>query len=304
MQVHNALTIDVEDYFQVSAFERHVRREDWERLPRRVEANVERVLALLAERRITATFFVLGWIAERHPSLVRRLSEQGHEVASHGYGHKRVTDSTPDEFRADVARTKRMLEDLTGQPVTGYRAPSYSMSSATPWAHGILQEEGYRYSSSLYPISHDHYGDPLAPRFPFAPLGPEASLVEIPIATIQLGVRRLPAGGGGYFRLFPYVLSRWAIRRLNHIDQSPAVFYFHPWEIDPDQPRVSGLPPRSRFRHYLNLDKCFARLSRLTEDFAWSRMDDVFAEAIFGHSPDRATQARTSAALLPKASVA
>ena len=283
MQRRNALTIDVEDYFQVSAFERHVSREDWERLPRRVEDNVECILDLLAERRIAATFFVLGWIAERHPSLVRRCCDAGHEIASHGYGHRRVADQTADEFRSDVARTKRMLEDLTGQRVLGYRAPSYSINVATPWAHRILHEEGYRYSSSLYPISHDHYGDPSAPRFPFAPLGAESPLLEIPIATIEIGGRRLPAGGGGYFRLFPYLLSRWAIRRLNDVDQASAVFYFHPWEIDPAQPRVPGLPLRSRFRHYLNLDRCFTRLSRLTGDFAWSRMDDVFAGRIFDH---------------------
>lgn len=273
----NAMTVDVEDYFQVSAFEPFVRRDDWERLPRRVERNTARILDLFGAAGVRATFFTLGWVAERHPQLIRRMVAEGHEVASHGFQHTRVTQQGPEDFRADVRRTKALLEDIAGVPVTGYRAASYSIGRDNLWALEVLREEGYRYSSSIYPINHDLYGMPEAPRFAFRVNG--SDFVEVPVTTLRLGARNLPCGGGGYFRLLPYRLSRWAMRRVNQDDGQPCVFYFHPWEIDPDQPRQPGLNARTRFRHYLNLRRMEARLERLLADFAWQRMDETFTPA-------------------------
>jgi polysaccharide deacetylase family protein (PEP-CTERM system associated) len=269
----NALTIDVEDYFQVSAFAPHIARDDWERLPCRVERNVAAILELLAEGRTQATFFCLGWIAERYPALVRRLAEEGHEVASHGFAHQRASDQTPEEFYADIARAKALLEDVTGSPVRGYRAPSFSVGERNPWAFGCIARAGYRYSSSVYPIRHDHYGVPDAPRFAHEV---EPGLMELPIATVRVLNANLPAGGGGYFRLLPYAVSRWALRRINAVDRRPAMFYFHPWELDPAQPRVDGIGAKARFRHYLNLERMRPRLARLLCDFQWDRVDRVF----------------------------
>lgn len=271
----NAMSVDVEDYFQVSAFEGHIRREDWERLPRRVEGNVDRILALFDAYRIKATFFTLGWIAERHPMMVRRIVDSGHELASHGFAHVRVTELDEDQFRADVTRAKGLLEDIGGREVLGYRAPSYSIGADNLWALRVLEETGHRYSSSIYPIRHDLYGMPEAPRFCFRPQVCDR-LLEVPVTTVAYGERKFPCGGGGYFRLFPYAYSRWALRRVNRRDRQSAVFYFHPWEIDPAQPTQRNLGLKTRVRHYLNLGRMEPRLHRLAGDFLWSRMDRVF----------------------------
>ena len=276
MQIVNALTVDVEDYFQVSAFELCVERRDWEAIPCRIERNMDRILQMFADRDVKATFFTLGWIAERYPQLVRRMVAEGHEVASHGYEHTRVTNQDHEAFRSDVARTKRLLEDLSGEEVKGYRAASYSIGADNLWALDVLHQEGYRYSSSIYPIRHDLYGMPEAPRFAFRPQ-PDG-ILEIPVTTVELGGRKLPCGGGGYFRLLPYTVSRWAMRRVNRRDGQACLFYFHPWEIDPDQPRQRGITFKTRVRHYLNLGRTEARLMRLLEDFRWDRMDRVFLD--------------------------
>lgn len=276
--LRNALTIDVEDYFQVSAFAPHIARADWPRLECRIEANIERILLLLERRRIHATFFTLGWIAERYPAMLRRVAQAGHEVASHGYAHLRASEQSRQQFAADVRHSKTILEQLTGRTVLGYRAPSFSIGAANLWAFDVLQEAGYRYSSSIYPIRHDHYGMPESPRFAWRPRGPQGVL-ELPISTVRLRGRNLPAGGGGYFRLLPYPLSRWLLRRINSLDGQAGIFYFHPWELDPGQPRPPGLGARTRFRHYLNLGRMEARLARLTRDFAWDRMDRIFLES-------------------------
>lgn len=272
-RIVNALTIDVEDYFQVSAFEHHVPREQWESMPCRVERNVECILELLRARGAKATFFTLAWIARRYPAMVRRVVDAGHEVASHGSEHARASEQTPDEFRRDIAQAKLVLEDVTGKRVRGYRAPSFSIGPKNPWAHECIAQAGYVYSSSVYPIRHDHYGAPTWPRFPYE-VAP--GLLEVPVATVRLMNRNLPAGGGGYFRLLPYRLSRWSLARINRVDARPAMFYFHPWELDPGQPRVSHAGARAKFRHYLNLDRTERRLDRLLRDFRWDRADRVF----------------------------
>jgi len=269
------MTVDVEDYFQVSAFEPHIAREHWERLPCRVERNMDRILVLFDEHNVQATFFVLGWMAERYPRMVRDISDAGHEVASHGYQHVRVVNQTPGAFRADVRRTKALLEDTTGQAVRGYRAASYSIGRNNLWALDELLEAGHEYSSSIYPIHHDLYGMPEAPRFAFRHRS-EGGILEVPVTTVMVGQRKLPCGGGGYFRLFPYTLSRWALQQVNQHDGESAVFYFHPWEIDPGQPRQTGIGLKTRVRHYLNLSRTEARLARLLSDFCWGRMDKIF----------------------------
>lgn len=274
-RIRNAMTIDVEDYFQVSAFAPHIDRASWPDRECRVEANIERILAILAAGQVKATFFTLGWIAERYPSMVRRIVAGGHELASHGYGHLRASDQSRAEFNDDITRSKALLEDIGGQQVLGYRAPSFSIGSANLWALDALKDAGYRYSSSIYPIKHDHYGMPDAPRFAFHPNGPDG-LLEVPITTVQMMGRNLPAGGGGYFRLLPYALSRWMMRRVNDDDGQPAIFYFHPWEIDPGQPRPEGVGAKSRFRHYVNLGRMEGRIAALTRDFAWDRMDRIY----------------------------
>lgn len=273
--IRNAMTIDVEDYFQVSAFAPVISRDSWPERECRVERNVGRILDILAGADVRATFFTLGWIAERYPALVRRIVDGGHELASHGYGHLRASDQSRAEFWEDITRSKKILEDIGGQAVLGYRAPSFSIGHANLWALDALHEAGYRYSSSIYPIRHDHYGMPDAPRFAFYPNGPEG-LLEIPITTVEVMQRKLPAGGGGYFRLLPYALSRWMMERVNQVDQQSAIFYFHPWEIDPGQPRPPGAGIKTRFRHYVNLERMEGRISQLTRDFKWDRMDRIF----------------------------
>lgn len=273
----NAMTVDVEDYYQVEAFSHQVSLSDWPNYEGRVERNVERLLRLLADHDVHGTFFTLGWIAERYPELIKRIVDAGHELASHGYDHTRVDQQSPDEFRLDTRKTKQILEDLGGVEVRGYRAASFSVSDKTPWAFKILADEGYRYSSSIYPIRHDLYGMPSAPRFAHAP-DENSSIIEVPITTVSLLNRKLPCGGGGYFRLYPYAFSRWAMRRVNGKDHQPCVFYLHPWEIDPGQPRMPNLSAKTRIRHYLNLRHMEDRLHRLLSDFAWDRMDRIFLE--------------------------
>lgn len=284
----NAMTIDVEDYFQVSAFAPFIPRGDWDARECRVERNVDRILGLLADRGIHATFFTLGWVAQRYPALVRRIVEQGHEIASHGYGHERASDLSPEAFRADVAQAKALLEDLSGYEVLGYRAPSFSIGKGNLWAFDVLRDCGYRYSSSVYPIRHDHYGMPDAPRFAF-PV--REGLLEVPVTTLRLRGRNYPSSGGGYFRLLPYALSRWLIAQVNQQDQQSAVFYFHPWEIDPDQPRIEGIDLKTRFRHYVNIQRTEARIAQLLQDFDWGRMDEIF----LGQAQGRRVAAAASA---------
>ncbi len=269
----NALSIDVEDYFQVSAMAPYIAREQWDSIPCRVERNLDVILGLLAESGNKATFFTLGWIAERHPAIVRRIADEGHELASHGYGHLRATDQSPASFLEDIRSAKHILEDLCGRPVVGYRAPSFSVGKTNPWAFDCILEAGYLYSSSVYPVKHDHYGMPDAPRFPYES---RPGLTEIPVTTSRVFNSNLPAGGGGYFRLLPYAMSRWLISRVNRVDRRPAIFYFHPWEVDPDQPRVTEADAKSRFRHYINLHKTVPRLRRLLSDFRWDSVDRVF----------------------------
>ncbi|MBK9574214.1 MAG: DUF3473 domain-containing protein [Rhodoferax sp.] len=271
--ITNALTIDVEDYFQVSAFASHIARDEWDSKECRVERNVGRILEMLDHAQVKATFFTLGWIAERYPQLIRRIVQEGHELASHGYGHERASDQNWDSFFTDVNLAKILLEDLTGVEVRGYRAPSFSIGKDNQWAFDCLLKAGYRYSSSIYPIAHDHYGMPDAPRFAYEV---RPGLLEIPVTTLRLLGRNFPSSGGGYFRLLPYALSRWMLNRVNQGDGQAAIFYFHPWEIDVDQPRVEGIGAKTRFRHYVNIDRVEGRLKRLLDDFQWGRMDQVF----------------------------
>ena len=276
----NALTIDVEDYFQVSAMAPYIQRSAWDSCECRVERNVNRILELLDTRGIKATFFTLGWIAERYPGLVRQLVAQGHELASHGYGHERASDLSEEAFVQDIQRAKALLEDIGGIEVLGYRAPSFSIGAANLWAFDCLAGAGYKYSSSIYPIQHDHYGMPDAPRFAFQV---RSELLEIPVTTVRLLNRNLPSSGGGYFRLFPYAVSRWLLQRVNQADQKSGIFYFHPWEIDPGQPVVAGIDSKTRFRHYVNLGRMERKLCRLLDDFRWGRMDEVFLRPALVH---------------------
>jgi polysaccharide deacetylase family protein (PEP-CTERM system associated) len=272
--ITNALTIDVEDYFQVSAFAPYIDRSEWNSRECRVERNVHRILQLLDDGSTKATFFTLGWIGERYPHLVRIIVDNGHELASHGYAHLRASDQTENGFYADIHLAKVLLEDLAGHEVKGYRAPSFSIGHQNLWAFDCLERAGYRYSSSIYPVRHDHYGMPDAPRFAHAVGG----VMEIPATTVRSFRRNWPASGGGYFRLLPYGVSHWLLKRVNEVDRQAAVFYFHPWEIDPDQPRVAGVNAKTRFRHYVNLQRTERRLARLITDFRWGRMDEVFLQ--------------------------
>jgi polysaccharide deacetylase family protein (PEP-CTERM system associated) len=273
--IRNAMTVDVEDYFQVSAFAPTISRESWPSLPCRVERNIDRILAIFDDKDIKATFFTLGWIAERYPAMVKRIVANGHELASHGYGHQRVSDLSAAAFTDDITRSKALLEDIGGQPVIGYRAPSFSIGGGNLQTLDLLHNAGYRYSSSIYPVKHDHYGMPDAPRFAFYPNG-KASLLELPPSTIRIRQRNYPAGGGGFFRLFPYAVSRWLLQQVNQRDRQSAIFYFHPWEIDPGQPRQNGVSMKTRFRHYVNLHRTESRLMALADDFQWDRMDRIF----------------------------
>lgn len=268
------MSVDVEDYFQVYAFEHVTRGRDWESFECRIPANTERILRMFADANVRATFFTLGWVAKRYPELVRRIVAEGHELGSHGMQHVRASQQTPDQFRADVSATKKILEDVAGVEVRGYRAASYSIGEKNLWALDVLADCGHVYSSSIYPIRHDFYGMPNAPRFAFQ--AANNRLREVPVTTVQVFGQKIPCGGGGYFRLLPYAYSKWAIKRVNETDGQSAVFYFHPWEIDPGQPRFDGAGWRSNFRHYTNLKTMEQRIRRLLRDFAWDRMDNVF----------------------------
>jgi len=271
------MTIDVEDYFQVSAFAPYIARTDWDSRECRVERNIHTILEMLSAHHTHATFFTLGWIAERYPQLVRQIVDNGHELASHGYGHQRASEQSPEAFFNDIDSAKKLLEDLSGQRILGYRAPSFSIGKGNLWAYDTLQEAGYVYSSSIYPIAHDHYGMPDSPRFAYEV---RPGLTEIPITTVRLFERNFPSSGGGYFRLLPYPVSRWLIQRVNTRDQQPGMFYFHPWEIDPEQPRIMGINRKAQFRHYVNIGQTQARLDRLLTDFRWGRVDQVFLNQI------------------------
>ena len=288
--VTNAMTIDVEDYFHVSVFDGVVPRHLWEGFESRVCANTERLLELFESYEVKATFFVLAWVAERFPQLVRTIAAAGHEVASHGYGHRLVYDQTPKAFREDVRRAKDILESAGGLPVLGYRAPSYSITPRSLWALDILIEEGYRYDSSIFPIRHDRYGIPVSPRHAYTLERPTGALIEAPASTTRLGPFNLPIAGGGYFRILPYAWTRWGINRVNQLEGCPAIFYLHPWEIDPHQPRLrAGL--LSRFRHYRNLDTTETRLQQLLSDFRFGPMAAVLDRSTELALPGRAALA-------------
>jgi len=265
--IKNYLTVDVEDYFQVSAFEDIVGKDNWDNYPPRVVENTQRILDLFDSYNVKATFFILGWVAERFPALVKEIDARGHEIGCHSYYHRLVYDLTPDEFREDTRKTKDLLEQLTGRKVLGYRAPSYTITMRSLWALDILEELGFAYDSSIFPIYHDRYGLPGAPRFKYKM--PDHDLTEYPISTSIIMGRKIPVAGGGYFRLFPYWFMRMALNKINVRERQPFIFYFHPWEIDPGQPRMKNCKPLSRFRHYLNLHKTTDRLHRLLEDFSF-----------------------------------
>lgn len=273
-RILNAMTVDVEDYFQVSAFEPYIPRSSWGGFEYRVEANVDRILELFDNYSVKGTFFTLGWIAENFPAMTRRITDQGHEMASHGSEHVMVTKQTRDQFLVDVSESRDILEQVAGQRVLGFRAPSYSINETNLWAHDVLREAGYTYSSSIAPIKHDLYGMPDAPRF--AHLRSDGSVLEVPITTVRIGQRNVPCGGGGWFRLYPYSVSRWAINKVNVVDGEAGVFYFHPWEIDPAQPRQSQVNRKTQFRHYVNLGSTYDKVENLLKDFAWDRMDNIF----------------------------
>jgi len=275
--LRNAFSIDVEDYFHVEALSSVVDRSQWSQLEYRAEASTQRILELLAAESVRATFFILGWVAKRSPQLVRAIHAGGHEVACHGLTHQMVIRQSPELFRSETTEAKQLLEDAIGAPVRGYRAATYSITRESLWALDILSELGFVYDSSIFPIRHDLYGIPDAPRFPYRPHG--TGLLEVPVTTVEFLGQRLPCGGGGYFRLLPYGLFRRALERVNQRDGQPAVFYCHPWEIDPGQPRIGGLSLKSRFRHYTNLSKMEGRMRQLLRDFNWGRMDEVFVGA-------------------------
>jgi polysaccharide deacetylase family protein (PEP-CTERM system associated) len=277
----NAMSVDVEDYFQVSAFDRVVDRSSWEGRESRVVANTNRLLDVFDEAQTRVTFFVLGWIAERHPELVRSIVARGHELASHGYGHELVYNLTPDQFRDDVRRAKAVLEHTGGVPVLGYRAPSYSVVEQSLWALDVLVEEGHVYDASIFPIRHDRYGIPDAPRHVHIRTVNAGSIVEMPVATVRWGGMNLPVGGGGYFRLLPYAFTRWGFSRLNTVEKRPAMFYLHPWEIDPAQPRIAA-DAVGRLRHYRNLHKTERRLRALLGEFRFSTAADVLGLSLPG----------------------
>ena len=272
--MRNALSVDVEDWFHVGAFENVISRENWRGLECRVERNTDALLAMFDDAGVKATFFTLGWVAARYPQLMRRIADEGHELANHGSEHDRVFTLSPEQFAADIDRARKTIEDASGALVTGYRAPSFSIDQRTPWAHEVLAEQGYAYSSSVAPVKHDHYGWAEAPRFAFRPVA-GSDLIEIPVTTAVFAGRRLAAGGGGFFRLLPYQFSSWAIRQVNGDNKRPAIIYFHPWEIDPGQPRVANAPLKSKLRHYTKLKAMVPKLKRLMRDFRWDRLDAV-----------------------------
>jgi polysaccharide deacetylase family protein (PEP-CTERM system associated) len=270
----NALSVDVEDWFQVEAFSGVIDPASWPSRECRIEANVNRILDLFDAAGARGTFFTLAWIAERYPRLVRAIVKRGHELASHGSEHRRIDRQTAAEFYADIDHARHVLEDIAGVAVKGFRAPSFSLTRNSLWAHEALARAGYRYSSSVNPIAHDTYGIPEAPRFAFHPLGD--AFLEIPVSSVRGFGRNWPCGGGGYFRLLPYAVSRASLKAVARRDRRPLVFYFHPWEIDPAQPRVAAAPLKSRLRHYVNLGAMENKLVRLLKDFRWGRMDEIF----------------------------
>ena len=313
----NILTIDIEDYFQVHALSSVIKYEDWDKFECRIERNTDRILEILdsvrSPQKVQGTFFVLGWIAERYPDLVRRIQKGGHEIACHGYAHKLIYNQSKEEFREDVKKAKATLEDITGNEVIGYRAPSYSITEKSQWAFEVLVGEGFKYDSSIFPIRHDFYGMSNAPRFPFiislngnnnfefsvlnfeeqqhrttsAPnnllthsLINSNSLIEFPISTVRILGQNIPISGGGYFRLLPYPLIKKGLKRINEVEQKPFIFYMHPWEIDPEQPRINGLSSRSKFRHYVNLNKTENKFKRLLGDFQFSTVRDLIENRI------------------------
>ena len=278
--ITNALTIDVEDYFQVSAFAGHIAKSEWNTRECRIESNINCILEMLAYHHTKATFFTLGWIAERFPQLVRQIVNEGHELASHGYGHERASEQTEKAFFADINLAKVILEELSGSCVNGYRAPSFSIGTGNLWAFDCLAKAGYRYSSSVYPIRHDHYGMPHSPRFAYQV---RPGLMEFPITTLRVLNRNFPSSGGGYFRLLPYALSRWMLNQVNEKDREPCIFYFHPWEMDIGQPPIVGIGHKTRFRHYVNITRMESRLNLLLGDFKWDRMDRVFSSKLTRH---------------------
>ena len=273
--MRNGLSVDVEEWFQVGAFERVIAKADWDGLDSRVAYNTGKVLDLFGETEVKATFFTLGWVAERNPALIRRIADEGHEVASHGWDHDRVFTMTPEAFRADLKRARIALEDASGRRVTGYRAPSFSIDQRTPWAHQVLAEEGYAYSSSVAPLVHDHYGWADAPKYAYRPVA-GSDLIELPITLADVAGRKITTGGG-FFRLFPAAITDRAVARANRDEHRPAVFYFHPWEVDPDQPRVARAPLKSRLRHYSRLGAMAGKLRRLVKRHDWGRVDAVVA---------------------------
>ena len=288
--VVNAMSIDVEDYFHVSVFDGIVPRWQWEHMESRVVANTGRLLDLFDEFDVRSTFFVLGWVGDRHPDLVRAIARRGHEIASHGYAHRLIYDQTPEAFRADVRRAKRLLEDATGRRVIGYRAPSYSITPRSLWALDVLLEEGYEYDSSIFPIRHDRYGIPVSQRRPYTIERKAGALVEVPGSTTQVGPLNLPIAGGGYFRILPYWWTRWGIARLNRLERRPAIFYLHPWEIDPDQPRLSA-SRLGAFRHYHNLTHTESRLRALVRDFRFGSIQSLIADLRVGLTDPAGTAA-------------
>jgi polysaccharide deacetylase family protein (PEP-CTERM system associated) len=275
--VRNALSVDVEDWFHVGAFEGVIDRDSWRSLECRVERNTDVLLGMFDDAGISATFFTLGWVAERYPQLMRRIVDAGHELGNHGSEHDRVFTLGRQKFSADIDRARKVIEDTGGAKVTGYRAPSFSIDQRTPWAHEVLAEQGYAYSSSVAPVKHDHYGWAEAPRFAFKPVA-GSDLIEIPVTTAEFAGKRLAAGGGGFFRMLPYAFSSWAVRQVNGDEKRPAIIYFHPWEIDPGQPRVANAPLKSRLRHYTKLKAMAPKLKRFMRDFQWGRLDAIVAE--------------------------
>ena len=278
--IKHAMTVDVEDYFHVAALSKVIQPSAWEQWPSTVERNTRRLIDLFDEHGIKATFFVLGWVAERYPALIREIADKGHEIASHGYSHQLVYRQTPELFRAETQKSKHLLEDIAQRPVLGYRAASYSITRQSLWALDILGELGFTWDSSIFPVYHDRYGIPDSPTTPYRVLTNSGhQLLEFPLTTAKLFGYTMPAAGGGYFRLYPYALSRMLFRRATRANTSPAIFYLHPWEIDPDQPRVQGASLLSRFRHYNNLDKCLPRLQRLLQEFPFGTVADSLAAA-------------------------
>ena len=260
-QITNYLTVDVEDYYQVSAFEKVIDTNSWNKYESRVEQNTEAILDILSDRDITATFFVVGWIAKKYPDLIRKIVEKGHEIGCHSYWHKKIYDLTPAQFKEDTTRAKSILEDISGKLLKGYRAPSYSITRQSLWALDILADIGFEYDSSIFPTYHDNYGIPDAPRYAYKIDG--LNMMEFPISTIQLIGRNIPISGGGYFRLFPYAFTKTALKHLNKNEGKPFIFYIHPWEIDPSQPRIRNAGAFSKFRHYVNLETTLCKFHKL-----------------------------------------